>query len=240
MNLFHAILTRFNLKIYDQSRFDPSEWMEKRWGLFRRFTAPSIANQQNKNFRWFVFFDDRTPGPDQVRAIGEELGFTPLFCPPPREHSFDTAVLAFKSYLHDNIARADVLITTRLDNDDALHRLFIKDIQQRVIKQYTGRTCAINLQHGLRLDLETSMAVSVFKLSNPFISLVEPFIRIDDIKTVWARQHTHIREIAPILEVKGWHKWLQVAHADNVKNKPLKGNQIPLSAIADDFGLEAA
>lgn len=238
--LYHAILTRFNLGLYRQARFHPAEWMNHRWALFKKFTAPSIAAQACRNFEWFVFFDNKTPDRAEIYKIGEELGFKPIFCEAPKEHSFDTAVKAFRGYLFNNRPPASALITTRLDNDDALHHLFIRDIQLRVATRPAVRPYALNFQHGFRLDLETGQAVIAVKRSNPFISLVEPFDNIADVRTVWARQHTHIKEIAPVLEIKGWHKWLQVAHGNNLLNKPLKGSHIQLSAIADDFGLEAA
>ena len=65
MEVFHYILTRFNLKLWREDRLHQSTrseaWLEKRFQLFETYCLPSICNQVFKDFTWIVLFDESTP-----------------------------------------------------------------------------------------------------------------------------------------------------------------------------------
>ena len=71
----HFIITRFNLRIWQQDKNNipthTSEWLEHRFELFEKYCLPSVENQTNKNFIWLCMFDKETPAPykERIRNI---------------------------------------------------------------------------------------------------------------------------------------------------------------------------
>lgn len=115
----HYILTRFNAGSYGPNpwkRADPQAWMDHRMRLFTTITLPSMAGQSCQNFTWLVRMDRRTPDKyvwELERSACPTMKL--IFDQPDWRQSLAPG-------------RYD-LMTTRIDNDDALYRDAVKDIQ---------------------------------------------------------------------------------------------------------------
>jgi hypothetical protein len=63
----HFLLTRFNLRVEDWATTKNGDqvlndaWLMDRFRLFESYCLPSVKNQSNQDFTWFVFFDKNTP-----------------------------------------------------------------------------------------------------------------------------------------------------------------------------------
>lgn len=122
----HFIVTKYNLSLYsDPDRrhriaCDPDRWMERRFDLFSTFTVPSLMGQTCQDFIWFVFVDQQTPERftvqlEEVAAVFPQMRLVPLDC---RQVDF------LRSEVRRSGAR--IAITSRIDNDDAWHRDYIR------------------------------------------------------------------------------------------------------------------
>jgi len=134
----HFLMTRFNVGLYpkqmDQAYSDkqgrvpakdPDGWMEKRFELFERFCVPSVRNQSMKDFTWLVVFDAKTPQRylDRAERVGHDCHLVPQRA--ERGHRRTLRLFAAQSLRPDT----KYLITSRIDNDDAIHRDFVGTVQ---------------------------------------------------------------------------------------------------------------
>jgi hypothetical protein len=209
LNTCHLLLTRFNVRF--STAFDPRvlspEWLGPRMQLFRQITVPSVASQSCLPDTWLVFFDKGTPEAtrDEFRQLAARL---------PLLHAEYCGEFGPKLCV-ERVRRimaptADWLLTTRLDNDDALNRRFIETVQSLA---RPGVREFINPTHGLisangRLYRERDY-------SNPFITLSEPAA---DCCTVWIDKHDQLARHGPVRQFALPDAWIQVVHGGNLVN----------------------
>ena len=230
----HFILTRFNLEKSDWKTNKNSrevlnaEWLENRIELFKRFCLPSVLGQSNKNFKWLLYFQS-DPG-DKVRDLIKELeGYTfikPLF--------FD----GFKDFQQNSATRiTDILeadtnwiLTSRLDNDDALNRFFVENLQNAV--DDIDKNSLVYFPKGLFLDLTEPKKLGALDYPyNQFLSLLEPVDPQTEIRTVLDRAHDDWKDF-PVKELGDPDAWLQIVHEENMVNT-FKGYPVYSKRLGD-------
>jgi hypothetical protein len=225
----HVILTRFNVR-WDEPPTGPSrgtnpQWLERRFELFERYCLPSMLNQSRGDFHWLIFFDHETPEPfaSRARALARSEGprITPVFTGPLQNDGFG-AIIAERLP-----ATPDWLLTTRLDNDDGLHRDFVAAVQDA---QRFARAEVLNCPTGVILS--GSRAYRQRHLSNAFISLSEPFEARRTVLSITF--HPYASDFYPVRQVRGGPLWLQVIHDGNVSNR-VRGRRVRLASVADGF-----
>lgn len=177
MNYRHFIITRFNLRnqshIWQKDKKGKDvltdEWMENRMRLFMDFCLPSVQNQSLKNFTWLVYIDQKTAPrfQQQFQLLAEKHRFIKI-----RE------VESYEAFQSDHPAdiltlapNTPFIITTRLDNDDLIHRQFVEKIQQEFDQQ---EYMAINFVKVLMFHPGKKDKLHVdYQFSNHFVSLIE-------------------------------------------------------------------
>ena len=114
-------------------------------------------------------------------------------------------------------------MTTRLDNDDALHREAIADIQACVEPREAE---FLNLSFGYYYTAGDGRATRREDHSNAFLTLVE---RVTDapLHTVRRINHRHASELAPVRQIGTQPRWMHVVHDRNLVNHPLSGASAP-------------
>jgi hypothetical protein len=219
----HIVLTRFNMREDINNPKIPSvKWHEERFLLFEKYCYFSMKSQTNLNFKWLVFFDELTPKKflPKINHYKALSNFTPIFSNNLshfRDHLAD--------YLDDNI---DYLITSRLDNDDAVGYDFINCVQ----KQFNNQNCEfINFYDGY--ILHKNKLYKHKDNSNAFLSLIEKSSG-NTYKTVWCIMHHKASEIARLAQIKNNPLWLQVVHSKNISNR-VKGIRIRNIEIENKF-----
>jgi len=195
----HLILTKFNIPMFKNKDGASEKWMKDRFKIFNAACYPSITNQINQNFQWLVFFDPKTK-PRWRDKIKEYKRITPIFC--DWKDRYKEISKKTEGYDH--------LITTRLDNDDALEERSIEAIQREFKSQkyqyLNFRKVLITNGKKIKLSNEPS---------NPFITLIEtrPF------KTVWYLQHGQIKRERATKQIENMYMGLRIIHQDNVSNQ---------------------
>jgi GT2 family glycosyltransferase len=221
----HVILTRFNLPTAGPESLVRARegWLRERIGLFERYTVPSVARQSEQRFRWIVYLDPESPSwlVDRLAPHIDAGMFTPLY----REAVSWQDVAADVRSLTG--AKGAKLLTTNLDNDDAIADDFVERLQRLAGSReraalFLGRGL---IAHGdevyLRRDDE-----------NAFCSVVEPWA---DPLTAWRDWHTLLRDHFPVVTEQGRPAWLQVVHAGNVSNR-VRGMRVSPDGYRSLFG----
>jgi hypothetical protein len=219
-----VLLTRFNI-LY-ATAVDPHvlspEWLGPRMRLFRQTTLPSVASQSRLPDAWLVFFDEGTPEAtrDEFRQLAARLPLLQAeYC-----GEFGPKLCA------ERIGRimapdADWLLTTRLDNDDALNRRFIETVQSVArpgVREFINPTYGLIVANG-RLYRHRDY-------SNPFITLSEPAAGC---RTVLIDQHGLLARHGPVRQFALPDAWIQVVHGGNLANQ-VRGVRISPTKVSPD------
>lgn len=232
--LVHCVITRFNVRpsASDTGKALDVSWLESRFALFDRFCWPSMRHQTEQNFQWLVLFDAATPEVirQRIARYAEWPNFVPIYLQPGTPHSARASVEAYLQTL------PDVLITTRLDNDDGLAVDYIEHVQRHA--SATERTVVEfpsgYLWHRDRLYRDRQP-------HNAFTSLVEPLkaLGTSAFTTIYSGSHTEVEQLGRVVCVSERPSWLQVVHGGNLANRP-RGVRCPMASLDACFAVEHA
>jgi hypothetical protein len=198
---FHVLVTRFNVDIaYAASgRGIEDDWLRDRIQVFDRITVPSVVSQSVPFDAWLVFFNSRSP--QWFKTLVEaRTEFTPIWIEGPLLDGRISSELRGLGW-----ADREFLITSRLDNDDAISRDFAAAVQHQFDRQD-------------RLFIEFPRGVEYANgdyfrktwRSNPFLSLIEGTRGAID--TVIVRPHPEVRRAEPTRTLWDRNMWLQNSH----------------------------
>lgn len=233
----HYILTKFNVRNFPDLRpgCDPA-WLEKRFRLFDQYCFPSVSSQSNQNFQWLVFFDVDTPEPFKQKIseyANKWKNFVPVYldCPFPYGQFTDEVRAVVRNYIP---ADCEYLITTWLDNDDAIHKDYVQMIQDNFNQQESE---TVNFFFGYQLA-EGKLYFD-FELASHFISLIEKY-NPDSFNTVHCRPHKELYEVCKSAK-KVFCKpaWIEVVHGSNYMNVYRRGFRVPAENILENFSIKA-
>lgn len=222
----HVLMTRFNLATpgRESAMRNRPGWLMERFDLFERYCLPSVAAQTEQSFEWIIYFDDRTPSEfreriERCQAIRPFIAyFTPLF---PAE--------GFARSARERVAPAPWLLTTRLDNDDAIATDFVARLHAAIETSPPVRG-SINFRNGFVLNGDRLYAHT--HDANPFFSWLEPWDA--DARTAPTIHHLRIAEEGPTTQIEGAGAWMQIVHGGNVSNR-VRGVWTPVAAAAGRF-----
>ncbi len=225
MSLAHILLTRFNLPSSGAESLVRARegWLRERQGLFERYCLPSVLAQSEQDFQWIIYFDTHSPRWLQRRAA--ELSRGGVFTAKYRESvSTRELVSDVRDVIH---GEPDRLVTTNLDNDDALASDFVERIRRRA--PASGRV-ALYVPWGLiRFRDHVYLRRDA---SNAFCSVAEGW---EEPMTCWADWHNALGEHMPVSLAPGPPGWLQVVHHGNVSNR-VRGRLVSPRPYENAFG----
>jgi hypothetical protein len=206
----HLLLTRFNTATdFAPSRLGlQTEWLAARLKLFEQYCLPSVAGQKGADFHWLVFFDAASPAwlRDKVAAYGPLL--TPIYV----DGEATDQVIA-DLVLATGLVTSPYLLTTRLDNDDALassHMARVEGAFNYQEKEFVEFPFGLQIYRG--------HLYQVYWPSNPFLSLIEKVQSGNRFTTVLCVPHNRVRSAGPVKTIWGSAQWLQVLHGSNLLN----------------------
>jgi hypothetical protein len=124
-------------------------------------------------------------------------------------------------YIQHSKLNLDAIITTRLDNDDAIPRNFMSNVASVCQECEVGESHVINFVNGCQLHRS-----GVYRFTppflNPFISLMSP---IAEVRTVYHMAHERMGEVGRVINIGSTGAkeapimWMQVLHSSNVANQ---------------------
>lgn len=217
--MVHFILTRFNLKLWPKDKngilIDRKNWLNERMILFEKYCYPSVKHQTCGDFRWVLLIDDTTP-----ETVVKKIQKLKKDCPQieiakiPSEYS-KQYVEVFQHYVSQNISGDEMVLSTYLDNDDALSYDYVERMQTAAAscKKRTVLTFSVGYQYFTSLKIATQVTYP----NNHFITLVE---WANDVKTVYGiGSHYFVKQGFDLdVERVDGNGWVEVIHSDNVDN----------------------
>jgi len=186
----HFIITRFNYHA-------GYEHMEQRLEMFNKFTRPSIEAQTSKNFEWLIL--GHPPLDVEIREVAHSF------------HEVNKGIMGvgYLQYIKELTKNEDLVLMTRLDNDDMLMPTYVEDMQKEVTKPelYEFRGYRLDLRNGA-FYIDTRHRANV---TSPFITLAqEP----KNLKSVYAHNHGHMWQFFK-LHIIEKRNWVQIIHDTN-------------------------
>lgn len=226
MKVAHAVISRWNVKgMLDE------EWLRHRMKLFRKYTAPSLASQTIKDFIWLLLCDPASP-----QWLYDEIEQT------MGRQGLDFAIVDwyakrgwFPAAREEMPEDASVYITTRIDNDDAIHKRHLELVRKEVRERASLTDFIISFPYGQHFHVESGQAKDRSKLLNPFLTRVERKPR-DEIMMVMGKGHGRWprESVVPVT----WNEpmWLCVVHDRNALNRIRAGGPGWQPANLSQFG----
>lgn len=230
----HYLITRFNLKNPDWSTTKnkelllTEEWMTHRLELFKNFCFPSVLAQSNKDFKWLIFFDISTKDKfktniDELLSKHELIRYFYIKGMP----EFNSSITNF---IKEDAKDADYIISSRLDNDDCIHRNFIAEIQKQFKQQ---QFMVIDVVKGYSLQISPDYLLGKKEhMFNPFLSLIETK---ENFQTIWKTDHNLWKKEDRIIKIKDKRLWLSVIHNKNKVNEFDGYGDVDWNQISKDF-----
>lgn len=228
----HVLATRFNLGLYDSDSKDVSgesikknaaKWMNDRLKRFRDYTIPSVRKQNQTGLDWVVFFDPDTPQSfrKRIEALRKHYNFTPVYN--PLDDYSDNSIGVYKllkGYIHSKYKRDDydVIITTRIDNDDGLIGDVFSDVIDRIpVNLDREKPLGLNLKRGIIGD-----GSEFYEMNYPdsnFVSVYESY-ETPELNTVYYTQHgtEHIHRQVDIRYFDDRLSFVIYTHGSNLAN----------------------
>ncbi len=222
-------------------------WTHSRILLFREYCLPSVLNQTCKNFTWLIFFDSQTP--EEFNDFTEFLKSHMII-----NVCYSNGIEDFNSNYIDEVRKRlagteSWVITTRLDNDDCLHRDAVRVIHENFIGKHKY---LISLASGYILDINKRMLSHYFYPMSPFISLIENTEK--GIEGVFIKGHTKWDSLRLYVFREIWLEffrnkdrnsrfilkrpyWIQTVHGENLSNSFFRGFPVLKEKELSEFSL---
>lgn len=188
--------------------------LAERAALLRDYVVPSLHHQRSRDFTWVLTSPQGAEGLD-LDGIDHVILDVPL---PPDFDSTTYMVQEIVSRLAADLPAGEVVISTRLDNDDMLLPTYVEDVQARVSDGGTGPQLVdapgfrVDTRHG-KVYRDTFYAPRL--IPSPFISLIErKAARRARLATAYYDQHSVMKHHFP-LEVLDRPGWVQLIHGSN-------------------------
>ncbi len=251
MNYSHFIITQFNLRNFPLSDNDDYDkwisWTRNRISLFREYCLPSLVNQSSKAFTWLLYFDSATP--DELRHSLDFLDQYP-FIKICHCNGFEGFNENYISEVTGRLSGSEKwVITTRVDNDDCLHKDAVKTIQENFVEKHGF---LISLASGYILNIADRTMSHYYYPMSPFISLIEntgtgirgifmkghtkwDSLRLFAIKEIWLEFFKRKARNSRFILKKPL--WIQLFHGGNVSNSFYRGLPVVKSRHLGDFAL---
>jgi hypothetical protein len=222
------ILTRYDIPMKFATGVQPvvdDKWLTHRKSLFMKCCLPSVLNQVDQDFVWIIGFSDKFHDETVLGALPKNA--KPLFC-----RSSDDFYRQISSLVEAETTSEQIIISSRLDNDDAIAWDFVKLINNfssfsaKLIHDFGGRI-ALNFRTGAVWDVDSNTYYKKDYPSSSFVTLFFNYIPGEPIKTVLDYHHAWIHKSVHVVNMPTPNPmWCITIHGNNV------GNEV--SGVRDD------
>lgn len=254
----HLLETRFSVRM--GTDLAPA-WLEERVELLRRFTLPAVVAQTTDAFAWIVLCDQATD-PHILGQLRTEEHQLPVLRISLTSAERTPLAIIKEAVLPDT----DVLITTRLDSDDAIADGYLEAVQEYATAFHRSslETLLVNFPNGYRLDVQKQNLYSNRMTNSPFHSLFErpqhcppksvmsaadanllrrykdyKHLAIPERQPLWHR-HVMLHQHYPTHQDESMRAWMIVVHGDNLLNRiPEQARKLPAGARPSGFTIQA-
>jgi len=224
----HMIFTKFNMPGFKGDPHIDPDWLDFRIMLLKRWLLPSLKQQTCQDFKWFMHCWHETPFNQTTELLEIEDSYDNLTILWLHNKNWHQEWL---EKIRDRV-EPGMLITSRIDSDDAVHKEYVRAIRGCDFKPGYFLCAETGIMH----NVQTGECYQRNYRRSPFMTYQENSYHDAprDINTVHCRQHCHAEP------VMGWTSqfplWLQNIHGGNQGNKWLpQGAEFDISEIEKDF-----
>ena len=229
MSFRHLIITRFNLQYEAGCNIGcQQEWLERRCSLFETYCMPSIQHQTCRHFAWLLLCDAATPEPYRSRIEAYKTAMPEIEV--LWEPFFDDLNRLYSDIGKQYSEGVDFLLTTRLDNDDALAPSYVEEVQHVADK---GEEGVITFPQGRQTFVNDGRSYRVRYRSNHFTSRLET----RGFATVLGFDHTCLDGVNLIVVETDGPMWEEFVHDSNMLNDYMPQYQYKVESLSDVFDL---
>jgi len=235
----HFIITQFNIRLWDKDKKNVStyteEWLSRRFVLFDKYCFPSVQKQSRQDFLWICLFDKDTPQP-YLRKIEKYQRQCPQLqaCFLSKEETVDWLEYTRKvmsSFLNE---KDEYIITTNLDNDDAIHLGMVEHMASLVNSDIHESLYSFN--YGYQCFIDLGVVLKMKYPHNHFLTLVEK--NTPDFKTIKYLPHAKAWRYFNVVNVKTEPYWIEFVHSSNVNNDLRITSRINYRFVLKDISFE--
>jgi poly(3-hydroxybutyrate) depolymerase len=237
----NLIVTRYFLKLFApagspaMSNREVQTWFENRERLFNQYTLPSIVGQTAWSKTWLVFVEQ---GHSALLPHSLQRPNKPPFV---EVVEIDSSQVRFEEFSHHIASRIDielqrmagegiadpVVVTSRIDNDDALACDFLACANRVALGQREAgvEQALISFPHGLQLREGVSLGTYLSNNNHFLCSFHSAMSTTDSHLHALAFNHTTLfTQPTPTLLINtDLPMWLETVHGDNVHNRYRSG-----------------
>lgn len=223
------IITRFNAPCFvtrpdlAERRLN-DEWLKERVRLFKAYCYPSIVNQTFQDFEWIVWCH-----PDSPAWMRHELKM------------LDRAHFVFEPSYYDYIdMTVDTLVTTRIDNDDMIHRDFMKvtSMQLRSFHSSGLKRQVFSFTRGYRFIEKDNELLRVVMPNSPFLTLFADIREDTKDWSVYCTMHGTLPDKFDTAYNEELSAWSWVKHESNTASiSAIKDGEDKANHILPLFGV---
>jgi len=211
MQITHLLFTRFNVQYEaDDTIGIQPQWLDERLWLFEHYCLPSVIDQTCQNFVWILLGDTRTPEAYKTR-IENYTQQVPQIRTYWTGYQNDAYHALYKhigqTFAKDN----DLLISTRLDNDDAIHKDYIARVQKLAQNGIEG---IVSFPIGQQIFIKDHKSYTYRYSQNHYTSRIER----TGFETIMVLDHTQVAIDALHLVETEEPMWKEIVHGGNLLN----------------------
>lgn len=243
----HYIITLFNLRNFLDGTNNYEKWVDwttDRIELFKKICLPSVVNQINQNFEWWLFMDSDSPT-ELINDLSAAIKPYPNIILKYKKGYDDF----YKTYVEDLKAESEgfeFIIQTRFDNDDILHPIALSEIQA---KFKPIDKLMIELGSGYTLESHTGYLSHYYYSMGPFLTIIErrnqhilgiykcnhwqwPGLKMQITKEILKKINVLVE---PVIFINHKPLWIQYIHGKNMHNSSNRGLPILKETSLSEF-----
>lgn len=232
MLISHLLFTRFNIQ------YEPEEtigiqprWLDERLRLFEEYCLPSIQKQTCSDFVWILIGDVRTPDVYKKR-IEDYRSLLPQIRTYWSGYQSDGYHSLYKQIGRDFARGCDVLISTRLDNDDILSPDYIASVQRIAMDGVEG---IVSFPIGRQTFVKDGRSYKIRYMQNHSTSRIEQL----NFATIMVYDHTQVDVSQLHVFETEEPMWEEIVHGGNVCNDYVPKYHYYISSVSDVMDLFA-
>lgn len=204
-------------KMLNNEGIDKKKWIKRRISLFEKYCLPSVLNQTNEKFKWIICISPKTDRNNRefLKGVKANSGGIKIL----EVTHLSTLTKKLEEFIQNDMqGKKDYVITSRLDNDDAVIKTYIDKVQKEFQEQEFGK---VRFSRGYQLLSGKDYRVKEVVFPNgPFINLIEE--TKSGISTVYKKSHNEWDQEG-VKNIDKEPRWVQVIHKDNLRNDEYVG-----------------
>ena len=230
MQICHLIFTRFNIQYEadDIIGIQP-EWLDERLRLFEQYCVPSMQRQTCPDYVWILTGDVRTS--NEYKAKIEHFC---LQVPQLRVYWLPFAQDAYHGFyrqIGQEFAKGkDVLISTRLDSDDAFPENYVETVQKIAQDGVEG---IISFPVGRQTFVRDHKSYRIRYVQNHSTSRIER----SGFETIMVFDHTQLTNQDVCVVETEQPMWEEIVHGGNIINDYMPQYKYYITGFSDVWDL---